>query len=89
MDRRSIIVLLIGVIASLVGALTALFLEQRRCGDAGGQWNAAARQCELSSGATAGWSGTSLLAGVVVGVLLAVFLYRAVLFFARGGRITR
>jgi hypothetical protein len=84
-NRRSLIVMLIGVIAAVVGGLVATFIEQRRCTDAGGRWLAAARACQLEGGASSGLTLTSLAAGVAAGVFIALFLYRAIVFFARRG----
>jgi hypothetical protein len=84
-NRRSLIVLLVGVISALVGGLVASFMERARCLDAGGAWNAAARQCRLPSGAVAGFSATSILVGLLVAIFVTAFLYRAILFFARRG----
>lgn len=85
MNRRSLIVMLIGVISAVVGGLVATFVEQRRCVDAGGTWLAAARQCQSAAGAPSGLTFTSIGVGVLAGVFLAVFLYRGLLFFARRG----
>jgi hypothetical protein len=84
-NRRSLIVLLIGVIAALAGGVVATYVEKGRCGDAGGAWDAAARVCRLATGATSGFSATSVGIGVVAAIFLAVFLSRAILFFARRG----
>jgi hypothetical protein len=84
-NRRSLIVMLIGVISAVVGGFVATFVEQRRCLDAGGTWLAAARQCQSAVGATSGLTLTSIGAGVLAGVFVAVFLYRGILFFARRG----
>jgi hypothetical protein len=81
MNRRSLIVLLIGVVSALSGFAVAAFLEQGRCTDAGGSWNAATRWCQMADGVVAGFSVSSVVLGVFVGILVAVFLYRAVLFF--------
>jgi hypothetical protein len=81
MNRRSIMVLLIGVISTLTGFAAAAFLEQRKCLDAGGRWDAALRKCELTTGDVTGYGSRSIVAGVFVGVLLAITLYRTVLFF--------
>jgi hypothetical protein len=74
-------VLLIGVISALTGFATAAFLEQRQCSDASGRWDAALRKCELATGDVIGYGSRSIVAGVFVGVLLAIMLYRTVLFF--------
>jgi hypothetical protein len=80
-----LIVMLIGVIAAVVGGLVATFVEQRRCIEAGGTWLAATRACQFEGSAPSGLTLMSLGAGVAAGIFTAVFLYRAVLFFARRG----
>ena len=84
MNRRSIIVLLIGVLATVGGLTAATLLERDRCLDAGGRWVAAARQCWLASDVSIGFGMRSIAIGVVVALLAAVMLYRAFLFFERG-----
>jgi hypothetical protein len=81
MNRRSIMVLLIGVISALTGFATAALLEQKKCLDASGRWDSALRKCELPTGDISGYGSRSIVTGVFVGVLLAIMLYRAVLFF--------
>ena len=85
MNRRSLIVMLIGVISAVVAGFVATLVEQQRCADRGGTWVAAARQCQMADGVTAGLTMMSIGAGVLAGVILAVFLYRGILFFARRG----
>ena len=85
MNRRSLIVLLIGVISALAAGVVATLVQKGRCVDAGGVWDAAARHCQLPTGATSGFSLTAIGFGVLAGVFLAVFLSRAILFFARRG----
>jgi preprotein translocase subunit SecG len=45
MNRRSLIQLLIGVIAAVVGLTTMVLVRQDRCLDAGGSWSAQTRVC--------------------------------------------
>jgi len=87
MNRRSIMILLIGIIAALSGLAVTAFLGRRRCADLGGTWDATARLCRLEPGVTAGYSLAGTLAGVVTGLVVAVVLYRAMLFVT--GRATR
>lgn len=82
MNRRSIIVLLIGVLSALAGFAAAALVEQRRCADAGGSWDAAIRKCQLATGEITGFGSRSIVSGVFVGVLVAVMLYRTIVFFA-------
>ncbi|HEU4994112.1 MAG TPA: hypothetical protein VFT29_04805 [Gemmatimonadaceae bacterium] len=81
MNRRSIIVLLIGILSALTGFGTATVVAQRRCVGAGGHWEAALRKCQLASGELTGFESKSIVAGLFVGVFTAVLLYRMVLFF--------
>ncbi len=76
MNRRSLIQLLIGIIAAMV-SLTALnAVRQDRCLDAGGQWAAATRSCTGPSGPLSVARGFDVIAAIVVGVLLAFMLHR-------------
>lgn len=88
MNRRSIITMLIGVIAALTGfALTAL-LRQRRCESAGGEWTAATRECLTTSGERL---DVAMIGDVVIGIGAAValtfMLFRVLLFVM--GRMPR
>lgn len=85
MNRRSLIFLLVGVISALAGGAVATFVERRRCVGAGGLWDAGARHCQLATGVPTGMSPAALAIGAVAAIFIAVFLYRAFLFFARQG----
>lgn len=80
MNRQSIIVILIGAIASLCGFATIDFFRRRRCRELEGVWTAA-RECQLVSGEA---PGTFTIGGAVLGVLIGIAvgftLYRAYLF---------
>jgi hypothetical protein len=77
MNRRGIILMLIGVIASIAGFATSAFLAQRRCIGAGGRWEQVTRICRLESGdAISVGSFSHVVTGVLVGVVLAFMLYR-------------
>jgi len=82
MNRRSLIVMLIGAVSALSGLSVATLLAQNRCVDAGGQWNAGGRECLLPGGGVEGFGAHSIGLGLVVAVLLAFMLYRAVIFLA-------
>lgn len=81
MNRQSIIVILIGAIASLSGFATIDYFRRRRCAELEGAWTAAARECRLVSGET---PGTFTVGGVVIGLIVAIAvgltLYRAFMF---------
>lgn len=81
MNRRSIIVLLIGAIAALAGFGSATALRTRRCRRLGGQWDPASRSCATDTGAVL--DATSLLdaaAGVLITILVVFMLFRALMF---------
>lgn len=81
MNRRSIIVLLIGVISALAAFATIDHFRQQRCAELFGRWVVASRQCELSSGELVGTGTIAItLGGLFVGGALAIVLYRAFLF---------
>jgi hypothetical protein len=85
--KRSLATMLTGLIATLAALLVAEVLRQRGCTGAGGRWDAAARGCVLPSGATLPWLGGvgAWMVAAVVGLLLAVMLWRTYTFFATGG----
>jgi hypothetical protein len=88
MNRRSLIVVLIGMITGVSGFATVALLRQSRCKGMGGQWTAQAGHCTLPDGATAHVSNaTDILAGAVVGVLLGFMLFR--MFLYATGRVSR
>ena len=83
MNRRSVIQLLIGVIAALGGLGALTVIRQNRCVDAGGQWSIAQRSCAGPSGPIPvdRWSDVTI--ALIIGLLLAVMLYRASTFANR------
>lgn len=92
MNRQSIIIILIGAIASLSGFATIDYFRRRRCAELEGAWTAAVRECRLASGEAA---GTFTIGGALVGVVIAIAvgftLYRAYMFAtgrARGAAST-
>jgi hypothetical protein len=81
MNRQSIIVILIGAISSLAGFWTFDFFRDRRCGELGGIWTSAARQCHLAGGETVGTiTMGAMLAGIAVAALAGFTLYRAYMY---------
>jgi hypothetical protein len=81
MNRRSIITVLIGIIATLTGFMVTVLLRQRRCDGAGGQWAPATRECVLTSGERLDVAAISdVILGVVVVLGLAFMLFRVLLF---------
>lgn len=88
MNRRSLIVVLIGMIAGIAGFATIALLRQNRCKDMGGNWSAQARSCQLADGLAGNVSNPSdLLAGAVVAVVLGFMLFR--MFLYATGRAAR
>ena len=77
MNRRSIIQLLIGVIAALGGLGALTVIRQNRCLDAGGQWSVVQRSCTGPSGPILVDRWSDITVALIVGLLLAVMLYRA------------
>ncbi len=89
MNRRPIAVVLIGMIATIAGFWTVAYLRQKTCSGQGGRWHPETRLCELSSGEMVGTlSGTNVLAGTGVALLLGFMLLRIFLYMTgqRGGR---
>lgn len=83
MNRRSLIQLLIGVIATMAGLAALNAIRQDRCLDAGGQWMAAARSCVGPGGPLSVARGSDVIAAIVIAVLLAFMLQRASMFARR------
>lgn len=81
LHRRSIIIVLIGITATLVGLTTFDYLRRKSCVELGGTWQAVSRQCALATGETVG-TGTPLLllAGLLVGAAVGFTLFRVLLF---------
>ena len=89
MNRQSIIVILIGAIASLAGFWTFDVMRGRRCAELGGTWTSAARQCQLASGETVGVTTlVAAAAGLAVAALAGVTLYRAYTFAIGRARVS-
>jgi hypothetical protein len=88
MNRRSLILLLIGVIASLAGMLGAMRVRSGRCEALGGTWDDAARACRVPAGAageTAGQVISAYLLGLVLALVVAFMLWRVLLFVTGRG----
>ena len=84
MNRRAVILMLIGAIASFAGFAATSYLWLRRCADNGGSWDQSARLCRMPTGDSVRIGAASdLVAGVVVTVLLGFMLFRLVTFAAR------
>jgi hypothetical protein len=83
MNRRSLIQLLIGVIAAMAGLAAMSVLRQNRCVTSGGTWNADVRACVGPDGPIAVAQATDVVAAVVIGALVAFMLYRASTFAQR------
>jgi hypothetical protein len=91
-NRRSLISLLIGVLASIVGMLAAVRIRSNRCAGMGGTWNDAQRVCAVpgGNGETAIQVVTAYLLGVVVALVAGFMLWRVMLFVTgRGPRAGR
>ena len=88
MNRRSIIVVLIGAIAALAGFGATALVRQRRCEGSGGEWRNATRECVTAVGERIdATSPADMVIGVVVSLGLAFMLFRVLLFVM--GRMPR
>ena len=84
MNRRSIILLLIGATASFGGFAATSLLWSRRCTAAGGTWDQSVRLCRIASGESLRIGEASdILAGVFVAAVLGFMLFRVLTFTAR------
>lgn len=84
MNRRSLVQLLIGAIATIGALMTLNGIRQDRCLDAGGQWLAVGRTCTGPNGPLPVGRASDVVAAIVVGALLAFMLHRASTFAHRG-----
>lgn len=81
MNRQSLIVILIGAIATLSGFATVDYLRKQRCGDLQGIWTPALRECRLPSGETTGtMTIVSALIGLAIAAAVGFTLYRAYMY---------
>ena len=81
MNRQSIIVILIGAIASLSGFATVDYFRRERCAELHGTWASALRECRLATGETTGTlTAMSVVLGVAIAAAVGFTLYRAYLF---------
>jgi hypothetical protein len=84
MNRRAVIFMLIGAIASFAGFATTSVLWQRRCVGTGGTWDQAVRLCRLETGESLRIGApTDIIAGILVAVVLGFMLHRMLTFGAR------
>jgi hypothetical protein len=81
MNRRSIIVVLIGMIAGIAGFASVAYLRQRRCVGASGTWDNAVRRCTLPDGMVTEVARTSdIVVGSLIALALGFMLFRMFLF---------
>ena len=83
MNRRSLIQILIGVIATLASLGSLMVVRQNRCVAAGGQWSVAERTCAGPNGPIAVAQPADFAVAIAVGALLAFMLYRLSTFATR------
>lgn len=79
MNRRSLITMLIGVLASIAGLLAATRLRAGRCLERGGQWDDARRACRVAAGVapeTTAQVASAYLVGLLVAVVAGFMLWR-------------
>lgn len=84
MNRQSIIMILIGAIATLSGLAVFDYLRGRRCAELSGAWDGASRTCRLGTGDAAGTITLLAVVGGLVVALAAGFMLYRVLTFALG-----
>ena len=72
--------MLAGIAAMLVALSLATYLRQDACLDAGGQWSAVARTCELAAGREMPGPTGAYLAGTAAGFITLVVLWRTYTF---------
>lgn len=82
--RRRLATILVGAMAMLTALLVATMIRQNRCAEAGGEWLAATRQCQLPSGGGSPSSGWAWALGVLAGLAVAVVMWRTYAFFLAG-----
>ena len=83
MNRRSLIQLLIGVIAAVAGLATMMLVRQDRCLEAGGSWSAQTRVCLGPDGPLIVARASDVSVAIGIGLLVAFMLYRASTFAER------
>lgn len=77
MTRRSLIAMLIGILASIAGLLAATRLRADRCLDGGGQWDDARRACRAAAvPETAGQLASAYAVGALVALVAGFMLWR-------------
>ena len=81
--RRSLAAMLAGIAAMLVALSLATYLRQDACLDAGGQWSAVARTCELAAGREMPGPTGAYLAGTAAGFITLMVLWRTYLFVVK------
>jgi hypothetical protein len=80
MNRRSLIQILIGVIAAIAGLMSVILLRQGRCSEANGTWDGATQACIAAGGAIPIARFSDLVAGFGMSVFVALLLYRITTF---------
>jgi hypothetical protein len=84
MNRRAVIFMLIGAIASFAGFATTSVLWQRRCVATGGSWDQTVRLCRLPTGESLRiGESMDIVAGIFVALVLGFMLHRMLTFGAR------
>jgi hypothetical protein len=86
MNRRSIIQLLIGILASLAGLGVLTVVRQKRCIAEGGTWAGVSRICTGPSGPIDVSRASDVVMALGIALLVAFMLYRASTFASRQSR---
>jgi hypothetical protein len=83
MNRRSLLQLIIGVAAAIVGLMSVPWLRQGRCVDANATWVPASQSCMSSGGPLDVSRPYDYMIGLVIGLALVFMMHRASTFAAR------
>ena len=82
MNRRTLIPIIIGAAAAIVGLMSIPWLRQGRCVEAHATWVSASQACMSASGPVDVARSYDMIIGLVVGLALAFMMHRASTFAA-------
>ena len=84
--RRQVVLVVVGVTASIVALVASTYLRQGACQDAGGQWVVSTETCTLPLGVAVPSPIRAYLLGAVIGLLAGTMLWRVYTFASQGRR---
>ena len=84
--RRQLVLVVVGITATIVALVASTYLRQGACQDAGGQWIVPSETCALPPGIAEPSSVRSYLLGALIGLLAGTMLWRVYTFASRGRR---